>query len=127
VFFTDEASEAGREVNVVSALNLENGLIKRQVDYSDIRHITRKAARGFEAPAPIANFQESIAGEVASLELKRVATALAEAFADQDGAAAAALFASDATFADLTMHAEIFGTISLPLFLDRALGSRQRR
>jgi hypothetical protein len=121
VFFTDEASEAGHEVNVVSAINLENGLIKRQVDYSDIRHFTRAAAKPFEAAEPLTDFRESIAGEVASAEIKRVATALAAAFAAKDGASAAALFASDATFADLTLHAEIFGTISLPLFFGRAL------
>jgi hypothetical protein len=121
VFFTDEASEAGHEVNVVSAVNLENGLIKRQVDYSDIRHFTRAAAKGFVEPEPIKNFEESIVGEVASVEIKRVATALAQALAAQDSAGAAALFASDATFDDLTLHTEVFGTISLQLFFDRAL------
>jgi hypothetical protein len=121
LFFTDEASMAGHEVNVVAAVNLENGLIKRQADYSDLRHFTRSAAKKFVEPEPIKDYAEAIAGEIAGVEIKRVATALSQTLAAQDSAGAAALFASDATFADLALHTEISGTISLQLFFERAL------
>jgi len=123
LFFTDEAALFGHEVNVVAALNFTSGLITRQIDYWDGRHFTVVDADKNRLPDDQfpTDFKESTVGETAAPETQRVANALGQAFAAGDGAAAATLFASDATFEDLTLHAEVFGEIAIRAYLDRAL------
>jgi hypothetical protein len=122
IFFTAEPAALGHELNGVSAINFVDGLIRRQVIYSDGRHFTRA---GIEAMAPgrkpVEDFGAAVAGEVAAPEIKSVAKRLCAAFADGDSVKAASLFASNATFEDLTLHASIFGTFSIEGFFRRAL------
>jgi hypothetical protein len=121
-FFTAEPAVLGRELNAVGAFNFRDELVRREVVYSDGRHFGRAAIRK-AAPGrkPVKDFHESVAGEVAAPEMRRLAKRLGRALADQDSAKAASLFASDATFEDLTLHVSIFGTISIEGFFKRAL------
>jgi len=54
--------------------------------------------------------------------MRRVASALANALSAGDTAAAAALFATDAAFDDLTLHTSVVGQPAIRGFLDRSRG-----
>jgi ketosteroid isomerase-like protein len=103
-------------------VGFRDGRIDRQVDYWDGWHFTIAATqqlRGLTAQFPT-EFGEDEVPEQASAVLQQVTAALSGALAAGDSAAAAALFASDATFEDLTLHTTMVGQQAIGGFLDRA-------
>jgi hypothetical protein len=124
VFFYNSPEMFGHEHRVMSAWDFRDEKINRQVDYWDGRHFTvagtqqRKQTRVGPFPA---EFGENDVPEQASAVLKQVTGSLSSALAAGDAAAAAAMFTSDATFQDLTLHTTMVGLQAIGGFLDRAV------
>jgi ketosteroid isomerase-like protein len=109
----------------VSVVNFIDGRVSRWVDYWDANRIGAVTVRGFKQPDENfpADFGESLVGEVASDQVKQAAQSLNRALAAHDAAGAAALFAPDATFTDLTAHVRVAGPRDITSFLDKAQGT----
>lgn len=123
-FFYDSAEMFGHEIRAMAPLDFQDGKIVRQVDYWDGRHFTIEATKNFRLPPEQfpTEFGEVVTGENASPVVRGVATALADAFASADAAAAAELFSFDATFEDLTLKSRLVGRPAIGGFLERASG-----
>jgi hypothetical protein len=122
VFFTDSPELFGHEIRVIAPIDFANDKIIREVDYWDGRHFGVAATEAIRTPAAEfpTEFGEGRVGERSSATLRGVASALANALSIGDTAAAAALFTTDAAFADLTLHTTIIGRSAIRGFLDRS-------
>ncbi|MER7811909.1 hypothetical protein [Streptomyces sp900116325] len=125
VFFTDTAGLFGpSELRLAGAVDLENGLIARQVDYWDGRHFGVEDLAGLQVPADRfpTDFGESTVRGSRSAVMQHVVRDLAGALRKGDGAAAARLFAPDAVFEDAPAHIRIEGPRSIGGYLTAASG-----
>jgi hypothetical protein len=123
VLFTDTPELFGGEIRAISAIDLDDGQIIRQVDYWDARHFGTATAAGLRVPAgqfPSA-FGETKIGERAHATIRRASDALAAAFATSNADAATALFTDDAVFEDLALHTQLIGPKAIAAHLRRAL------
>lgn len=126
VYFTnDPGIFFPADMRAVSAVNFIDGKIARWIDYWDANHIGAANVEGWRHPEEEfpADFGESLVGERASSKIQKVAASLNQALAAQDVAAAAALFAPDATFVDLPSHVRVTGPRSILTFLTGAQGA----
>jgi hypothetical protein len=122
VFFYNSSQLFGHELRVISAWDFRDRKIDRQVDYWDGRHFTIAATQQLQALTAQfpTEFGENEVPEQASPVLQQVTAALSSALAAGDAAAAAALFTTDATFEDLTLHTTMVGQQAIGGVLDRA-------
>jgi len=123
VLFTDTPELFGSEIRAISAIDLDDGQIIRQVDYWDARHFGTAAAAGLRVPAgqfPSA-FGETKIGERAHPTIRRASDTLATAFATSNADTVTALFTEDAVFEDLTLHTQLIGHKAIAAHLRRAL------
>jgi len=109
----------------ISVVNFVNGKVSRWVDYWDANRIGAANLEGFKQPEDNfpADFGESLVGEAASDRIKQAAANLNRALTAHEVAGAAALFAPDATFTDLTAHVRVAGPHDITSFLDKAQGT----
>ena len=123
VFFTDTPELFGHEIRTISPINFEQGKIVREVDYWDGRHFGITNTANLRTPPNQfpQDFKESTVGETASPTMRSVVAKLAQAFATNNATAAAQLFAADAVFEDMTLHAQIIGQLAITGYLQRAL------
>ena len=107
------------DMRSVSVVNFVEGKIARWLDYWDCNHIGAANLEGMKLPDEQfpTDFRESLVGNVAATRIKRAATSLNQALAANDAGGAAALFAPDATFVDLTAHLRITGPCHVTTFL----------
>jgi hypothetical protein len=124
VLFVDSPEMFGNELRIIAPIDFRDGKIVREVDYWDGRHFGTAATEAIRmSPGQFAtDFGESTVGEQSSAALQDVAAALSHAFATGDPAAAAALFTTDATFEDLTLHVSVTGRPAIQAFLTRSAG-----
>lgn len=125
VFFTDTAGLFGpSELRLAGAVDFEQGLIARQVDYWDGRHFGLDNLASLQLPADQfpEDFRESTVGGSSSAVMRRVVRHLAGALRQADSAAAAKLFAPDAVFEDVPSHISISGPKSIGEYLRAASG-----
>jgi hypothetical protein len=122
VLFVDSAQMFGHELRIIAPIDFRDGKIVREADYWDGRHFGVAATAAIRQPPGkyVTDFGEGTVGEQSPAVLQKVAAALAGAFAAGDTAAAAALFTTDATFEDLTLHAAVIGQPAIGGFLDRS-------
>lgn len=127
VLFNDVAGLFGkREIRVVSAIDIRQHKIVRQVDYWDGRHFgiaeTRDLARAFGVTTFPTDFWVRAAGEGAAPRMQRTVDRLNTALSSGHAAAAIALFAPDAVYEDITTHLSLTGTQSIGRYLHRTVG-----
>ncbi|MGW6930573.1 hypothetical protein ACWGE0_10950 [Lentzea sp. NPDC054927] len=126
VFFTNSVNLFGpSEMRAAGVVNFNReGRITRWVDYWDGRHFGTDNLNRSRLPADQfpEDFKESTVGETASSTIRRVAGRLNTALRNGDGPAAAALFASDAVFEDVTAHLQIVGPRSIGAYVTSAAG-----
>jgi hypothetical protein len=122
VIFADSPEMFGHELRIIAPIDFRDRKIVREADYWDGRHFGVAATQAIRtAPGQFAtDFGEGAVGEQSPAVLRTVAAALATAFAAGDTAAASALFTTDATFEDLTLHAAVIGRPAIQGFLDRS-------
>jgi hypothetical protein len=120
VAFTDTPELFGKELRILGAVSFdEHGKIIRWMDYWDGRSSQRKTA--LLKPTYPTDFHDDIGN--ATGKIHDVAAALSAAFAAGDSKAAAAMFAYDAAFEDMALHAQILGRLAIERYLARALAS----
>src|SRR4029450_4801776 len=113
VYFTnDPGIFFPADMRAVSAVNFIDGKIARWIDYWDANHIGAANLEGWRHPEEEfpADFGESLVGEGAPSKTQKGTASLNQALAAHEVAAAAALFAPDATFVDLPSHVRVTGT-----------------
>lgn len=122
VLYVDSPEMFGNEIRLIAPIDFRDGKIVRQVDYWDGRHFGTATTQAIRVPQEMfaADFGEVTTGEQAPAALRDIVSALSHAFATGDPAAAAALFATDATFEDLTLHVSITGRLAIEGFLTRS-------
>ena len=122
--FVDSPEMFGHELRIIAPIDFRGGTIVREVDYWDGRHFGIEATGAIRNPPGqfATDFGEGSVGEQSPAVLRRVVSALANAFTAGDSATASALFTTDATFEDLTLHAAVVGQPAIAGFLDRARG-----
>jgi hypothetical protein len=126
VYFTnDPGIFFPADMRSISVVNFIEGKIARWLDYWDYNHIGAANLGGLRLPDDQfpTDFQESLVGEMASVRIKQVAAGLNGALATNEPDRAAALFAPDATYADLTAHVRITGRRHITSFLTGAQGT----
>ena len=133
VEFTDSPELFGHEIRAIAAVDFQDGLIVREVDYWDGRHFGIDAVNALRTPDaqfPTAYGEQYIA-ERSSPALRRVLDRLRAGLAVGD---TAGLFAEDAVFEDLALHSTFAGTLAIDAYVSRAyprlpygLGARVRR
>jgi hypothetical protein len=119
VEFTDSPELFGHEIRAIAAVDFRDGLIVREVDYWDGRHFgidAVNALRTADAQFP-ATYGEQYIAEQSSPALRRVVDRLRGALADGD---TTGLFAEDAVFEDLALHAGFAGTSAIAAYVNRA-------
>ncbi|MDT3439300.1 hypothetical protein [Pseudofrankia sp. BMG5.37] len=124
VFFTDTAGLFGpSEIRAVGIINFRDHKITRQIDYWDGRHfgIANEAALAAYSTGSPTDFGESTVGETAAPAMRDVASKLAQALRNGDGASAAELFAPGAIFEDMPAHLHIVGPRSIGTYLTKAI------
>jgi len=120
VAFTDTPVLLGNELRILGAVSFdEHGKIIRWMDYWDGRSSQRKTAP-LKSTYPT-DFHDDVGN--ATGKIHDVADALSKAFASGDAKAAAAMFAYDAAFEDMALHAQILGRLAIERYLTRALGA----
>ncbi|MEU3982312.1 hypothetical protein AB0F77_19780 [Streptomyces sp. NPDC026672] len=123
VFFTNTADLFGpSEMRAAGVVDFQRGKIARWVDYWDGRHFGTANLDASRLPADEfpQDWMESTVGEGAAPVIRQVSARLAAALQAGDGEGAAALFASDAVFEDMTAHLQILGPRSIGAFLTAA-------
>jgi hypothetical protein len=123
VAFTDTPELFGGEIRILAAIDFKDGKIVRWIDYWDGRSFGAETAAKMRTPPDKfpTNFDYNVASDGASPKIKDTAQKLSAAFAAADGAAAAALFSSDAVYADRALRSRILGKLSIEKYLNRLL------
>jgi hypothetical protein len=117
VSFADTPELFGRELRILGAVSFDDdGKIIRWMDYWDGRSSNVKNT--LKPTYPTA-FDDDIGNSAA--RVAQVAKLLQGAFADGDAAAATALFAPDAVYEDMALHAQILGRLAIGRYLARSL------
>jgi hypothetical protein len=110
----------GDELWGFAAIDFENGKVVRQVDYWDGRRIPFVEHRVPDDQFP-SDFGESRVTRRRNPVIKKLTKALGAAIESGNSAVAAALFAPEAVFEDLTTRTRIQGQLAIKRYLDRAL------
>lgn len=117
--FVNTPELLGREYRFMAALAFnDEGKIVRWVDYWDGRAAGSYIEKGRFGPYPD-DFRDTVPS--ASEKIRDIASRLQSAFADGDADTAGALFAPDAVFEDISLHARIVGRIQITRYLTRVL------
>ena len=120
VAFTDTPELFGKELRILGAVSFDaRGKIIRWMDYWDGRS-SQRTTTPFKPTYPT-EFADDVGN--AGGKIHDAAAALAGAFAAGDAKAAAAMFAYDAVYEDMALHAQILGRLAIERYLMRALGS----
>jgi hypothetical protein len=120
VAFTDTPELFGKELRILGAVSFDDqGKIVRWMDYWDGRSSQRVTAP--LKPTYPTEFHDDVGN--AGGKIRDIATALETAFAAGDAKAAAAMFAYDAVYEDMALHAQILGRLAIERYLTRALAS----
>jgi hypothetical protein len=119
VEFTDSPELFGHEIRAIAAVDFRDGLIVREVDYWDGRHFGIDAVNALRTPDAQfpATYGEQYIAERSSPALRRVVDRLCAALAAGD---TTGLFAEDAVFEDLALHAAFAGTLAIAAYVNRA-------
>jgi hypothetical protein len=122
VIFVDSPEMFGHEIRIIAPIDFRDRKIVREVDYWDGRHFGTAATQAIRTPPGQfpTDFGEGTVGEQSPAVLQTVTAALANALATGNSAAATALFTTDATFEDLTLHTAVIGRPAIQGFLDRS-------
>jgi ketosteroid isomerase-like protein len=126
VYFTnDPGIFFPADQRAISVVNFVDGKIARWIDYWDANHIGAANVEGWKVADEQfpSDFGASRVGEVAAPAIVQAANALNAALVAADIATAAALFAPDATFVDLTAHVRVVGPRHIRTFLTGAQGT----
>ena len=119
VEFTDSPELFGHEIRAIAAVDFRNGRVVREVDYWDGRHFGIGAVNALRTPDaqfPTTYGEEHIA-ECSSPALRQLLGRLRAALAAGD---TSGLFATDAIFEDLALHAEFAGALAIDAYVGRA-------
>jgi hypothetical protein len=119
VEFTDSPELFGHEIRAIAAVDFQDGLIVREVDYWDGRHFGIAAVNALRTPDaqfPTTYGEEHVV-ERSSRALRPVLDRLRAALAVGD---TTGLFAEDAVFEDLALHTEFAGTLAIDAYVSRA-------
>ncbi|MCW2560064.1 MAG: hypothetical protein JWP55_4028 [Mycobacterium sp.] len=119
VEFVDSPELFGHEIRAIAAVDFQNGLIVREVDYWDGRHFGIDAVNALRTPDAQfpATYGEEFIAERTPPVLRRVLDRLRAALAVGD---TTGLFAADAIFEDLALHTEFTGTLAIDAYVSRA-------
>ena len=125
VYMTDTPELFGGELRVLAAVDFQGSKIVRWVDYWDGSSFDSALYSQFRAPAESfpRDLKESHVATQAAPAMIKAATALQQAFAAGDAAAAAALMHTDVVFEDMSLRTQVIGRIEGGLYLDRVLGN----
>ena len=120
VAFTDTPELFGKELRILGAVDFDDhGKIIRWMDYWDGRSSQRVTAP-LKRTYPT-DFHDDVGN--ATGRIHDTAAALSTAFAAGDAKSAAALFAYDAVYEDMALHAQLLGRLAIERYLARALAS----
>jgi len=120
VHLVDGAALFGDESRAISAFDFKDGLIIRQVDYWDGRHVSELALAVPDSEYPVDLGMDGVP-ESAATVIDCAARELQTAFSAGNATAAAALFSFDAVFVDTTLKAREEGALAIAGYLQRAL------
>lgn len=112
----------GTELRGISALDMENGKVVRQVDYWDGRRSPLAETRVPESQYPV-DFGESAVKRAPNPVLLDIVNKLHAALSTGNNSAAAALFDADAVWEDRTTRTFIDGRLAIGRYLGRASSS----
>jgi hypothetical protein len=128
VFMTCTPELFGQEILAIIAADMRDGKIVRWVDYWDGRHYGVEAMRALEATIPreadepaLSSFGEERLEPAASPRMTEVVEALSGSLSSGDAAGAAAAFAPECIFEDMTLRSQIRGRLALERYFERAL------
>jgi hypothetical protein len=119
VEFTDSPELFGHEIRAIAAVDYQDGLIVREVDYWDGRHFGIAAVNALRTPDAQfpTTFGEQYIAERSSPALRPILDRLRAALAIGD---TTGLFAEDAVFEDLALHTEFAGALAIDAYVSRA-------
>ena len=119
VEFTDSPELFGHEIRAIAAVDFQDGLIVREVDYWDGRHFGIAAVNALRTPDAQfpATYGEQYIAERSSPALRQTLGRLRAALAVGD---TTGLFAEDAVFEDLALHTEFAGASAIDAYVGRA-------
>lgn len=123
VAFTDTPELFGGELRILGAVDFQDGMIVRWVDYWDGRTFDPELYEEMRTPdeAFPTDFKERALAGSASPVLRSIATGLQAAFAAGDARSAAAFFNYDAVYEDMTLRAQVLGRAQIEQYLARIL------
>ena len=122
MFFEDTPAMFGTELRGISALDMENGKVVRQVDYRDGRRAPLADTRLPDSQYP-ADFGELAVQRAANPVLQGIVNELQAALSTGNSSAAAAMFDADAVWEDRTTRTLIDGRLAIERYLARASSS----
>lgn len=123
VHMVDSPELFGGELRVLAAIDFVDGKIVRWVDYWDAAAFEESLYQQFRTPQADfpTDLKDNVVPTQAAPELVATATALQEAFARSDAAAAAALMHTDVVIDDMSMRTRVLGRIESTKYLERVL------
>lgn len=124
VHMTDTPELFGGELRILASVDLADGKIVRWVDYWDSTDYDTDLYQQFRTQADMfpTDLKDTRVPSTATPEMVRAATALQQAFAAGDPAAAAAVMHTDVVFADMALRTQVIGRTGTVRYLDRVLG-----
>ncbi|KAM0435842.1 hypothetical protein ACHAPT_002733 [Fusarium lateritium] len=122
MYFEDTPAMFGSELRGVSALDMENSKVVRQVDYWDGRRAPLAETRVPESQYPT-GFGEEAVQRAPNPVLQGIVNELHAALSTGNSSAAAALFDSDAVWEDRTTRTLLDGRLTIGRYLARAFSS----
>jgi ketosteroid isomerase-like protein len=124
VHMVDTPELFGGELRILAAVDFADGKIVRWIDYWDSTAYDSGLYSQFRTPAESfpADLRDAQAVTRADPVLIKAATALHEALAAADPAAAAAAMHTDVVLADMALRTQVIGRIETTRYLERVLG-----
>lgn len=120
VFFRDTPELFGDDLTGFGVIDLYDGKVIRQIDYSDGRRVPLVDHRVPDDQFPT-NFGESAITQPRNAVIQHLTQTLNAALSAGNGSAAATLFTPEAVFEDLTTRTRIQGQAAIQRYLSRAL------
>ncbi|CAH0054538.1 unnamed protein product [Clonostachys solani] len=122
MFFEDTPTMFGSELRGISALDMENGKVIRQVDYWDGRRAPLASTRLPLDHYP-SDFKESIVQRAPDPVIRDIVNRLHAALSKGNSSGAAQLFDVDAVWEDRTTRTILDGRLAIERYLARASSS----
>ena len=124
VHMTDTPELFGGELRILAAVDFADGKIVRWVDYWDSTDYDTDIYQQFRTQADLfpTDLKDTRVPAAAAPEMVKAATALQQAFAAGDAAAAAAVMHTDVVLADMALRTQVIGRNGTVRYLDRVLG-----